>query len=64
MHMADSREQVVFHLEIEATEQPRYCTAACSEIGSGAELVDHPFLFDFAAPGIRCGELGGFHYVG
>ena len=60
VHMADPREKVVLHLEIQTTQKPREKTALRSKIRSSLNLVNRPFVFGFQRLAMHIGGEGRF----
>lgn len=51
VHVADAGEEVVFHLIIQASEQPSQNAAARGEVRRGLQLVDRPLRFNMRGVG-------------
>src|SRR4051812_157507 len=62
MHVADSGEQVMLYLVVEASHQPGKNGIASGEVHGGAHLVLSPVVFEVTLFG-RQGEFSLFNYV-
>jgi hypothetical protein len=62
--VADTREEVVLNLEVQAAQQPTFHSAAAREVDSGFDLMYGPGVFHRTRILPRQRELGLFNAMG